>query len=475
METVSAEPGDEIEFQIKINSTGNTAAQNVKVRDYLPYKLNYVNGSTSGATTSSIVDNWVNIGSISNGSSKTVYFRAEVADENSFSNGTTTLTNTAKTYADDVNTITDSANVNVNKNEEPDLNPSLSISKLGRNLTNGGSSWVETVSAEPGDEIEFQIRVNSNGDETAHNVRVRDYLPYKLNYVSGSTYGATTGNITDGWLNIGSIADGSSKIIYFRARVANEDYFSTETTILTNTAKAYADDIDTITDNARVEVEKEEIIINTKAMSISKLGRNISTGQTGFSDYVPASPGDVVEFSIQVANTGNTTLNNVKVWDTLPSKITYTDDTCLLDGSKVGDGVAQAGLLVGNLSIGQNKTIRFQAQIASSASFEFGSASLTNYGYANATNLPTISDSAIVTVGRGQVLGVQTGPVDALVTISVISFIIAAAIYLIIKKEKEITTVLRNLGVDERKISRFYAGLKLRFCITKLRFKERYI
>lgn len=64
-----------------------------------------------------------------------------------------------------------------------------------------------------------------------------------------------------------------------------------------------------------------QIISRTPALSISKQGRNHTTG-TSFANSVAASPGDIVEWKIDITNSGSAAATNVEFYDDLPSNMT---------------------------------------------------------------------------------------------------------------------------------------------------------
>ena len=89
-------------------------ANNVFVRDILPDRLLYNSGTTkidNVATADGITSGGINIGSLSPGQSKTVYFEGTLEREVRFVRGTTTLTNTGYARADQINEIQDLANI----------------------------------------------------------------------------------------------------------------------------------------------------------------------------------------------------------------------------------------------------------------------------------------------------------------------------------------------------------------------------
>lgn len=360
----------------------------------------------------------------------------------------------------------------------------ISVSVEARNITRGGS-WSKSVFANSNDTLEFYIKIKSINSETAENVYVRDYLPSQLTYISGSASGATTQNITSGDFSIGDISAGSSKIIYFKAEVVNEDEFRVGSTTLNNRVKAYPHLSWAAGDTNEIIINRGQVLGastsnssnssgSNKAMKISKLVRNVSAGQIGFRESISAQTGELIEFSILITNTGDRVNKNVKVWDVLPAGLDYVDGTCYLGNKKVGDGIAGAGLLIDKISIGQSETIKFKAKISSADKFDADTESLTNYIYANADGISDISDTASINItvinqqnqeqnqeSEGQVLGatdVQTGPTKNLALPFIASFLISVAIFWIIRNEKVI---------------QLYNRLKLRLVTVKLKVWER--
>src|SRR6185312_10581811 len=97
---------------------------------------------------------------------------------------------------------------------------------------------------------------------------------------------------------------------------------------INNTATADSDQTGTDTANASVPVEQ------TPALSITKVVHDVDGDTTA---PVADAAGDVVTYTITVANTGNTTLTGVTVTDTLDPTVT------LVSGDTDGDGKLDLG------------------------------------------------------------------------------------------------------------------------------------
>jgi len=93
---IAARPSDVLLFTITIQSPSNQQLDNVYIRDMFPQNLIYKNNLTvSGAqnyyNNSADITNGINIGSVSQGQMVTITYQAQVADENNFSYGASSI------------------------------------------------------------------------------------------------------------------------------------------------------------------------------------------------------------------------------------------------------------------------------------------------------------------------------------------------------------------------------------------------
>ena len=128
----------------------------------------------------------------------------------------------------------------------------LTITKLGRNLSNGDRSYNKVVNAKQGDVVEFYLLIsNIHATKYANNTIVIDRLPAPLSYYVNTTKIDGVQNV-DGiatvGINLGTFKPGDKKIITFQA-IANQTgtYYT-----ITNTAEVKADDVTTVSDSATV-------------------------------------------------------------------------------------------------------------------------------------------------------------------------------------------------------------------------------
>lgn len=95
-------------------------------------------------------------------------------------------------------------------------------------------AWQDSVDAEIGDEVEYQITYQNTSDSTQTNVVISDSLPANMQYVAGSTvlYNVNHPNglvldtdavVADNGINIGAYTAGSNAFVRFTAKVEDVD------------------------------------------------------------------------------------------------------------------------------------------------------------------------------------------------------------------------------------------------------------
>lgn len=95
-------------------------------------------------------------------------------------------------------------------------------------------AWQDSVDAEIGDEVEYQITYQNTSDSTQTDVVISDSLPANMQYVAGSTvlYNVNHPNglvldtdavVADNGINIGAYTAGSNAFVRFTAKVEDVD------------------------------------------------------------------------------------------------------------------------------------------------------------------------------------------------------------------------------------------------------------
>ena len=391
-DSANAKVNDRLLYKISVFNNGNATLTNVIVRDNLPSPLSIVSGTLKVDNDSNFgnLANGINIGSINIGVSKIVNFEAIVNNPTSFF-VPLTLVNTSFAKADNVNEKSDSATVYVSDNIQP--NRDLSINKTVRNVTAWQGDYSDSANANSNDRLSYRIQVTNTGNAVLNNVIVRDGLPSPINFISGSIR-------IDGvqcWdnlssINLGSLNVGASKTITFEATV---DHSGSNSITATNTAFAKADNVNEKSDSASVFISGQ--VQPNLNLNISKTVRN-ATSNTSYFSSVNANPNDKVAFRIEINSSGsNQNINNVRVWDNLPSGLNFVSGSARLDNSFLSDQIVSSGTSLGSIGPNQIRVITFKATVGW---WGWGNTTLTNTAFVSGDNAPQRSASAQVIVSQ---------------------------------------------------------------------------
>jgi uncharacterized repeat protein (TIGR01451 family) len=137
----------------------------------------------------------------------------------------------------------------------------------------------------------------------------------------------------------------------------------------------------------------------SNTLNVTQKVRNLSSGYSGFSSSISANPLDTVMYMITIQSNGNQEVNNVYIRDILPSNLIYKNNQ-IISGSNNYSGDIASGINFGTITPYQTITITYQAQVAGSANFAYGTTTLTGNISVTGSNLnynPVTPASVFVT------------------------------------------------------------------------------
>ncbi len=282
--------------------------------------------------------------------------------------------------------------------------PNIEISKEVK--INGTDTWSETLKAKAGDTVRYRIHVKNTGNTTLDNLVVRDILPTGLTYVKGSTTIVNTahpkgvalsdGIVTDKGINLGQYAAGAGAWLYFNATVDKAVSEKCENSTLRNIVQASAG-----TSTGTKEDTADVLVDGKTCVDGFTLDKKVSLDGKTWSETVTAKAGATVHYRIEFKNTGNTTLENVVIIDTLPENMSYVKGSSKLDGKAIADGVAAvSGINIGSVVAGRTATVTFDATVSADLKDKCEESTLTNTvkGKYNNDDKTAKSDTAVVKV-----------------------------------------------------------------------------
>lgn len=344
---------------------------------------------------------------------------------------TTTLTPTPTPTS--TPSITPTPSVSVTPTPTPSIaptptpqSPKLSIAKLVRNVTQG-SSQSDSVIANPLQTVEFSIAITSSGAGTVNAVTLRDALPSGLSYVVGSTtidaIAATDGVVSTG-LSIGNMAQGRTVTVRFYATIANASFFSSGTSSLTNTAFARGSNVSEVSDSAFISVMTAPPSLS---ISLTKMGKNITRGDTAESSPVRSSPSQTLSFVLRVRNTSSLPITDAVIRDILPQEVSLLRGSVAISGVSASDVIATTGIPLGVLAPGQEVVVTLSGVVTGAAMLPSGTTTIINAATITATGVPSLSAQLPIVIVNGGVVvpPVSTGPGETTVVALIISALVS--------------------------------------------------
>ncbi|MFA6963584.1 MAG: hypothetical protein WC227_02620 [Patescibacteria group bacterium] len=272
----------------------------------------------------------------------------------------------------------------------------LTMSKAVAHI--GDATWQEEISASRGDEVIYRLNVINNGNDLAKNVLIKDILPAKMNYVTGTTYlytkdapagvKQTDSIFTANGLALPDLQAGAANMVtitYHTKIFATLD--DTCGYYLNNVAKVYMGGVEQAMDQAKVTLRCESRILS--------IVKNVKAAN-GWVKQNTGNIGDIVEYQVIVKNTGNANMTNVIVSDIMPLYVNYQAGSTKIDGVTANDQIMAGGLNLGTMTPGQQKVITFNGKIYGCP--PVGGYTLYNTAYGKADTVTQIWDSASTVV-----------------------------------------------------------------------------
>lgn len=232
---------------------------------------------------------------------------------------------------------------------------------------------VDKTTANPGDTINYTITVKNTGNVDLTNVKVTDQLPAYYSSASEqvSSQNGSTGSIVKGGaitfnkLNVGETA--TIKISY---KIKGADQLECGQTTIKNKATGTTDQDTTEDDNNNNEVTTTV----TNDCPEPEPGYDVSKSV----DKTTAKPGDTINYTITVKNTGNVELTNVKITDKLPAYYSEAKEQVSSQNGSTGSIVKDGAITFNKLNVGETATIKISYKIKGENELVCGETKITN-------------------------------------------------------------------------------------------------
>ncbi|RAN71252.1 DUF11 domain-containing protein [Bacillus sp. SRB_331] len=337
--------GDILTYTVIVPNTGLLPANNVTFTDVLPNGTSFIPGSVTIDNVPQTNANpvaGISLGTINNGSSRTVAFQATVVSlpsQNPISNtANITFQYTPIAGGTTFNGLatSNSAGTQINL---ADINGTKSVNKLFTDI---------------GETLTYSISLANIGNIAATNVIYTDPIPSGTTFIPGSV---TVNGVTQAGANpangisIGSIAANSTTTISFQVFVPS---IPQTNPILNSGTTTYQ----------YIPVPNQPAVSGTDTTNIvSTQVNNATVTMTKAVDKNYADIGDTLTYTVAFTGTGNTNANNVIFTDVIPTGTTFVLNSLTIDGStQVGANPAN-GVNIGSILTGTTKSVSFQVVV----------------------------------------------------------------------------------------------------------------
>ncbi|MFD7212152.1 DUF11 domain-containing protein, partial [Bacillus cereus] len=353
--------GDILTYTVTIPNTGLLPANNAIFIDSLPNGTSFIPGTLTVDNVPQTNANpaaGISLGTINNGTSRTVTFQATVVSlpsQNPISNtANITFQYTPIAGGTTFNGLatSNSAGTQINL---ADINGTKSVNKLFTDI---------------GETLTYSIALANIGNIAATNVIYTDPIPSGTTFIPGSV---TVNGVTQAGANpangisIGSIAANSTTTISFQVFVPS---IPQTNPILNSGTTTYQ----------YIPVPNQPAVSGTDTTNIvSTQVNNATVTMTKAVDKNFADIGDILTYTVSFTGTGNTNANNVIFTDVIPTGTTFVVNSVTIDGTtQVGANPAN-GVNIGSIPTGTTKNVSFQVVVntipASNVVFNGSSAS----------------------------------------------------------------------------------------------------
>ncbi|MBS9462726.1 DUF11 domain-containing protein [Flagellimonas sp. 389] len=287
-----------VTFTLNLTNDGPSDATGVVVQDALPSGYTYISDD-SGGTYNATTGQW-NVGTVPLNSSIVLNVTVQV-------NPTGDYTNSAEVVSvielDPDSTPGNGILAEDDQDEQsttPRVITDVSITKN-----------VDNLSPSVGDQIVFTIGVNNAGPNDATGLVIEDVLASGYSFVSATSSSGTYNEVTGAWA-LANIANGATETLDITVQVRpSGDYRNTAELIALDTF----DPDSTPDNNLESEDDQDTVVPIPDGLADLSLTKTV--------DNPTPNVGDVVEFTVNVTNSGSSDATGVIITDLLPSGYTY--------------------------------------------------------------------------------------------------------------------------------------------------------
>lgn len=289
---------ENVTFTLTLDNAGPSTATGIQVRDALPSGYAYIS-DTGGGTYNSATGIW-NVGSLAADATVVLDITVGINTTGSYSNA-------AELVA--VNEIDPDSSPNNDLLSEDDQAEQRTLPRVITDISLVKN--IDNPAPSVGSQVTFTIEVTNDGPSDATGLVVEDILASGYNFVSATTSVGTYDEVIGSW-DIATLPNGTTETLQITATVLTNGDFS-------NTAELIALDTfdpDSSPDN-NLNSEDDQDTVNPVPTGLADLSLTKTV------DDPDPNVGDIIEFTVNLTNSGDSNATGVVVTDLLPIGFTY--------------------------------------------------------------------------------------------------------------------------------------------------------
>ncbi|AFY65090.1 conserved repeat domain protein [Geitlerinema sp. PCC 7407] len=288
--------GERVTFTVTLSNAGPSTATNVRLSDPVPTGLANPVVTPSVGTYDAATGVW-SVPAIDSGATATLTLEGTVT-------ATAPTTNVAEVTGSD-QPDPDSTPGNNDPNEDDRAIATITPPIADLSLTKA----VDNANPSPGDPVTFTVVLTNSGPSTATNVRVSDPVPSGLTNATVTVSAGTYDNATGLW-SIPSLANGASVTLTLNGTF---NAAGTSTNVAEVTGSDQPDPDSTPGNGSTTEDDRASVTIPARVADLSI---------TKTVDNTAPNVGEVITFTVTLANAGPDTATNIEVSDPIPAGLT---------------------------------------------------------------------------------------------------------------------------------------------------------
>ncbi|MED2491780.1 DUF11 domain-containing protein [Bacillus thuringiensis] len=336
-----------IPYTISIINNGNIQVENIIVTDIIPANTSFIENSVivnGNARPNDNPLNGIQIDNIPPNTTATILFQVRV------------------TSIPQTNPISNTSTIEYEYTvpDRPPITETIISSAAATEINHANlnsNKAVDLAFATVGDTLTYTITLNQTGNVAVNDVIIQDIIPQGTTFIENSVIvnGETLPGVNPvSGIPIGTIIVGGDAIASFQVTVTS---IPTPNELNNNAITTF---------NYIVDPNNVPVTNTTTTNTVTTTVQNDNVIAIKAVDFTSALPGQTLTYTITITNSGNITIEDLLLVDTVPIDTTFVADSVTINGINQPNENPENGITLGNLAPNESVIITFQVTISSS-------------------------------------------------------------------------------------------------------------